>query len=547
MTLFKKIISNVRYSWPSLYPSLALFFILSLYILFITPHWMTNDDVGISMRAHGYGGFYQASNYLIFSNYIWGIFVSMAPSFKNIPGYTFSCYLVLFISAITINAYLKRKSKSNFFSIFLTMTLFAIPLSLPQFTITSGVCAIAGLISYLSYADSKKNIHLFLFFILCYISFLIRVQEFFFLTLIFFPLFLKKKIFSKLSLIHFFIFFLLLVFSHFFNESKKNDKDWEIHNEINKTRITYMDYGYKYKGNLPIKNITANDQKLLQKWIFFSIGREGWKNIKNYLSKESNKITKNIFSFKKLETKKILNNFLIFHNLNGFDNPLILLYCLTIFLFFISNNKLKLSLSIAIFILVIFMFAGLRNLPFRVLYPFIFGLTIFSINNPINILNLKYIHIIINLIILVILATLTKTLYFKSINTDIYLKKINNDIDKISTDTLYLNGLPFDLTLLYPPFNSNYLKDFKFYALGSTVYSPLSYAYYYDFKLKQNNIHTHFLSEKGINMIWTNKYRKKNFYKELFSGYCKEKFNKQFSQKSLLNLETISVYNLKCY
>ena len=62
MTLLKKIISNVRYSWPSL----ALIFILTLYILFITPHWLTNDDVGISMRAHGYGGFYQASNYLIF-------------------------------------------------------------------------------------------------------------------------------------------------------------------------------------------------------------------------------------------------------------------------------------------------------------------------------------------------------------------------------------------------------------------------------------------------------------------------------------------------
>jgi hypothetical protein len=467
----------------------------------------------------------------------------MAPSFKNIPGYTFSCYLVLFISAITINAYLKRKSKSNFFSIFLTMTVFAIPLSLPQFTITSGVCAIAGLISYLSYADSKKNIHLFLFFILCYISFLIRVQEFFFLTLIFFPLFLKKKIFSKLSLIHFFIFFLLLVFSHFFNESKKNDKDWEIHNEINKTKIAYMDYGFRDK-NLPIKNITANDYRLLNNWIFFSIGREDWKNIESYLSKESNKIVKKILSFKKQALKKILNSFFLF---NSLDNPLILLYLLTIFLLFVSNNKLKLSLSIVIFILIMFMFSSFRNLPFRVLYPFVFGLTLFSISKPINLLNLKYINISINLIILVILITLTKALYFNSIQKDIYLKKINNDIDKISRNNLFLN-VPeaFDFTLLYPPFNSNYLKDFKFYAVGSTVYSPFSYAYYFDFKSKQNNIHTHFLSEDGINMIFRNELSK-DFFDELFTGYCKEKFNEQFSKKSLLNLETISVYNLKCY
>ena len=504
---------------------------------------VTNDNVGISMRAHGYGGFYQASNYLIFSNYIWGVFVSMAPSFQNIPGYTFSCYLVLFISAITINVYLKRKSKSNFFSISLTLTLFAIPLSLPQFTITSGVCAIAGLISYLSYADSKKNIHLFLFFILCYISFLIRLQEFLFLILIFFPVFLKKKIFSKLSLIHFFIFFLLLVFSHFFDLSKKNNKDWEIHNEINKTKIAYMDYGFRDK-NLPIKNITANDYRLLNNWIFFSIGREDWKNIESYLSKESNKIVKKILSFKKQALKKILNSFFLF---NSLDNPLILLYLLTIFLLFVSNNKLKLSLSIVIFILIMFMFSGFRNLPFRVLYPFVFGLTLFSISKPINLLNLKYINISINLIILVILITLTKALYFNSIQKDIYLKKINNDIDKISRNNLFLN-VPeaFDFTLLYPPFNSNYLKDFKFYAVGSTVYSPFSYAYYFDFKSKQNNIHTHFLSEDGINMIFRNEVPK-DFFDELFTGYCKEKFNKQFSKKSLLNLETISVYNLKCY
>jgi hypothetical protein len=57
---------------------------------------MTNDDVGMAMRAHGFGGFATGTPFLQWGNIVWGIFVHNMPSAFGIHGYSIATYLVLF-------------------------------------------------------------------------------------------------------------------------------------------------------------------------------------------------------------------------------------------------------------------------------------------------------------------------------------------------------------------------------------------------------------------------------------------------------------------
>ena len=47
--------------------------------LMYSPSWQTNDDVGMSMIAHGYGNVVAGSPKLGFSNVLWGYFVRSLP------------------------------------------------------------------------------------------------------------------------------------------------------------------------------------------------------------------------------------------------------------------------------------------------------------------------------------------------------------------------------------------------------------------------------------------------------------------------------------
>ena len=85
------------------------FFILSLpllilvfFLIFYTPFWMTNDDVGMSMLAHGYGAFSKGSYFIQFSNIVWGFIVHNMPSILGTPGYSIATYLVLYFVCFVI-------------------------------------------------------------------------------------------------------------------------------------------------------------------------------------------------------------------------------------------------------------------------------------------------------------------------------------------------------------------------------------------------------------------------------------------------------------
>src|SRR3990172_1330249 len=74
----------------------SIVFVLVLCALFEL-RWETNDDVSMSMFAHGYGVATYGSPNLIFSNVLWGYVVRLIPEFNGVLGYSTATLGVLVI------------------------------------------------------------------------------------------------------------------------------------------------------------------------------------------------------------------------------------------------------------------------------------------------------------------------------------------------------------------------------------------------------------------------------------------------------------------
>ena len=72
------------------------------------PHWETNDDVGMSMVAHGYGIAAFGSPQIMFSNVLWGYVIRSIPSVGGVLGYSLATMAALFVSAVAIHFFLLR-------------------------------------------------------------------------------------------------------------------------------------------------------------------------------------------------------------------------------------------------------------------------------------------------------------------------------------------------------------------------------------------------------------------------------------------------------
>lgn len=68
-----------RFVWD-FFVAMVFVFILCI---FFEPRWVTNDDVGMSMVAHGYGIAAVDMPNLVFSNVIWGYLVRVIPQING--------------------------------------------------------------------------------------------------------------------------------------------------------------------------------------------------------------------------------------------------------------------------------------------------------------------------------------------------------------------------------------------------------------------------------------------------------------------------------
>ena len=134
---------------------------LSALCAFFTPQWETNDDVGMSMAAHGYGIAATGSPNLIFSNVIWGYLVRSIPQINGVLGYSIATMLVLVIFGMVMLYALRRLGFGWLVSLAVLALVLVRPILFPQFTINAGLLTVGAIVCWHLYGNqgSKRALH----------------------------------------------------------------------------------------------------------------------------------------------------------------------------------------------------------------------------------------------------------------------------------------------------------------------------------------------------------------------------------------------------
>ena len=250
----------------------SAFFVL--FFCFFDPLWQTNDDVGMSMRAHGYGAVSNATSNLLFSNVIWGYFVRLIPAISGIVGYSIATLLVLVIVGSVIFYGMIRFGVDYCCGLLVLLLLLPRPILSPQFTVNAGLLTVASVVMLMLYIRFKGLFLLFAGCLLFYLGFLVRWKQAVLVLIVALPFLLRSKLLERRSAKITLICTLLIIgFSFFANYAAYQDPMWQPYYAFQKARIFLIDFGgRKHLETRPdILNrvkFSLNDLHLLSSWFF---------------------------------------------------------------------------------------------------------------------------------------------------------------------------------------------------------------------------------------------------------------------------------------
>lgn len=250
--------------------------VIGALIYVLPPFFEGNDDVGMSMRAHGYGISETESSRLIFSNVLWGHIVRALPEFGGILGYSLATVAVLALSTWLLLFFLWNRLGVNWL---LTGVIAVLIVSRPsvfsQFTINAGLLALVAVIAVVSYGRSPKAGLLAIATISACVAFLIRGDMLIMMMLVATPLFpwraLARSRWALISLVF------LVAFASaatLVNRNAYEEPAWKEFQQFNAARIPYTDFGLAYhiaskKPEIAEKyGLSSNDVLMIGGWFF---------------------------------------------------------------------------------------------------------------------------------------------------------------------------------------------------------------------------------------------------------------------------------------
>lgn len=151
-------------------------FILVLYGVY-EPRFETNDDVAMSMVAHGYGDAAYGSPLLVFPNVLWGYLVRATPTIGGVLGYSVATLAVLMVAAWAIAHFLIRLGAGYLAAFLAVSVVLARPALFPQFTINAGLLTVAAVIGSQLYARRGGLVTLIASCALVFVATLVRGHE----------------------------------------------------------------------------------------------------------------------------------------------------------------------------------------------------------------------------------------------------------------------------------------------------------------------------------------------------------------------------------
>ena len=249
----------------------TVLFFLALFYWF-EAWWMSNDDIGMSMRAHGYGNSAQPSPMLIFSNVLWGYIVGFIPDIDGIFGYSIATITVLMVTFAAVEFAILKSGFGYMFAAVFAVLIFTRVALFQHFTINSGLLMVTASYFFVLYSCQKNNAVLLFGLLFSCLSFILRWNEFIFILIISIPFFPWKLLrFDPQFRIACAFLLSFVCVSLLINSQAYNKDDWREFSEYQKVRVKYIDYGagdtlLKRDDILQKHQYSQNDIRLISSW-----------------------------------------------------------------------------------------------------------------------------------------------------------------------------------------------------------------------------------------------------------------------------------------
>jgi len=239
-----------------------------------SPRWDTNDDVAMSMVAHGYGIAEYGSPRLFFSNVVWGLIVRSLPSIDGLLGYSIATLASLALAAGAVIYFLLRMHVSVIASMLVLAIVFAHPVLFPQFTVTAGLLAVAAVLGLLTYQRHESTFDLVAACLLAFVAYLIRDLELALVMAAALPLLASRKlVMLRAARLAIGGLAICIAGAAIANNWAYSPPEWQTFRQQNSARAPLTDFAatkliLERPDILQRHGLSANDVRLVGSWFF---------------------------------------------------------------------------------------------------------------------------------------------------------------------------------------------------------------------------------------------------------------------------------------
>lgn len=510
------------------------FILASLFLLiyaFFEPRWQTNDDVAMSMLAHGYGIASTPSSTILFSNVIWGYIVRSLPTLNGVLGYSSATIFVIFASGFVIIYYSAARGYGLVFSASIFLLLILYPILFPQFTINSGIISISSILLLRIYCE-RRQIRLLVFSIaLAFIGFLVRSVEFCLILLVAVPILPWRMLLTdramKFALV---IAILAMGLAGLIDRQAYSDDAWQAYNKLNPVRAAFTDFGadasLKMHPDIMAKyGYTANDVDLITNWFFTD------PEVANPEALQAMLIELGPLH----EQANALGNAWI--GIKTFWNPALLAPLAAALILALASKNWRVLCSWLLCLAVVFVL-GLIGRPgiLRVYIPIVDLLVIAPLAVERSVIRNSRL-----LIGPLLVLALLHSAYFLRISKELQHadEEVRSGLVGFPSDPVVIWGDTFPYEAVYPVLRASpSVMSFKHYGMGTSTLAPFTLAYS---EAKAGRNMTKVLqSSDGVPMMAT------SVFVALLSSYCRERLKGELSEVSRTQFGQLAVSRYRC-
>lgn len=498
---------------------------------FFEPRWELNDDVAMSMAAHGYGLAAIGLPNLIFSNVLWGYLVRVLPEINGVLGYSIATLSVLVIVGAVVIYGLYRLGADRVSCLSILALILVRPVLFPQFTINAGLLMMGAIICWHLYAQQNGKRVLLIGCLLAFCSYLVRSQEFLLVLIVAFPLLAWRTIFSsRFAKITFLALIAAMAVSAAIDHQAYQGDEWRAYIDLKPALAPIIDYGggghlKQHPDILQRHGYSDNDIDLITNWFFVDPNIANPKALLSMLAElGSLTVQDNALDNAWLGVQAVWHE-----NLLPVVLPALLLTAL--------RPSWRVGVSWGLFIVAVFTF-GLLGRPgfLRVYIPLVCLLLVApffrgQVSTWRNHLGA--------FILLVAAAVNASHVFSESKALQISANQIRKSLVNFPTDSVIVWGAKFPFEAVYPVLNvPSYAMSFKLYNLGWPTLPPFSH-HFSDQKTGRGM--TDLLVKKtGVPIIGYDECFK---YLEI---YCKERLHGQLKELSAKQYGEIVVSRRRC-